>query len=116
MRHFFILLVFLSLVPMLVFAGNTENGEKIYKKKCKGCHRITEGVLVGPSLLGVTKRRTEEWIREWIQNPKAMIKKGDPVALELAKKFKKHMRTLKIMQDEKNRDDIISFLKKLDNQ
>jgi cytochrome c2 len=96
---------------MLVYAANPENGKKLFMKKCKSCHRLTEGTKVGPSLVGVTKRRSPEWLDRWLKNPKEMIKAGDPVAVELLKKYKKRMPKYKIMQDKKNRDDVISFLK-----
>ena len=97
---------------MAVYAGNPENGKKLFMKKCKSCHRLTEGTKVGPSLLGVTQRRSDEWLDEWLKDPKGMIEAGDPIAVELLKKYKKRMPKLKIMRDKKNRDDVISFLKK----
>lgn len=111
MRHLLIVIAFISLVPMIANAGNPENGKKLYMKKCKSCHRLTEGTKVGPSLLGVTQRRSYEWLDKWLQDPKKMIKAGDPIAVELYKKFKKRMPKYKIMQDKQNRDDVISFLK-----
>lgn len=91
-------------------AGDEAAGEKIFKKKCKSCHRLSDGTKVGPGLAGVTTRRTNEWLHEWLTNPKAMIAKGDPIAVKLKKKYKKQMRTYKLMADVKNREDIISFL------
>jgi len=116
MSRTIILLVLFQLIPALANAGNIENGKSIYMRKCKSCHRITEGVLVGPSLLGVTDRRSEEWIHKWIENPKAMLKDGDPIALELVKKYKKRMPKIKLMQDRENRDDVIAFLKSINNK
>lgn len=90
-------------------------GEELFKRKCKACHRITEGMKVGPSLKGVTERRSDEWLDQWIKDPEAMIENGDPVALELLEKYKKKMPRLKSMQDEKNRKDVIAFLKSVNN-
>lgn len=106
------LLVLFQMMPALAYAGNPENGEKLFMKKCKSCHRLTEGTKVGPSLLGVTQRRSEEWLQKWLQNPKAMLNGGDPIAVELLKKYKKRMPKLKMMQTKENRDDVISFLRK----
>jgi len=95
-------------------AGNPAEGEKIFKKKCKTCHRLSDGTKVGPGLAGVTSRRTNEWLHVWLTNPKAMIAKGDPIAVKLKKKYKKLMRTYKLMADKKNRENVIAFLKQND--
>lgn len=115
MWRIFMFVVLLTLVSTLAYAGNPENGKKLFMKKCKTCHRLTEGTKVGPSLLGVTQRRSEEWLQKWLQDPKAMLKAGDPIAVELLKKYKKKMPKLKLMQSKKNRDDVISFLKSINN-
>ena len=94
--------------------GDAAAGEKLFKRKCKGCHRLSDGTKVGPGLAGVTSRRTDEWLHEWLKNPKAMIEKKDPIALELKKKYKKIMRKTKLMEEEQNRENIIAFLKQND--
>jgi len=114
MRYFLIVLAFISLVPMIAYSGNPENGQKLFMRKCKSCHRLTEGTKVGPSLAGVTQRRSYEWLDKWLKDPRAMLKAGDPTAVELLKKYKKRMPKIKLMQDKQNRDDVISFLKKHD--
>ncbi len=111
MWRIIVFLTFFQLVPTLAYAGDIENGKKLFMKKCKTCHRLTEGTKVGPSLLGVTQRRSDEWLQKWLQNPKAMINAGDPIAVELLKKYKKRMPKIKLMQTRKNRDDVILFLK-----
>ncbi len=117
MKWIMFTLILVMSFPHVVFTGDVAAGEKLFNKlKCKGCHRLSDGTKVGPGLAGVTRRRTEEWLHEWLTNPKAMIKKGDPIAVKLKKKFKKTMRTMKLMQDEKNRENIISFLKENDRK
>ena len=116
MRRIVVFLAILLLISTFAYAGDIENGKKLFMKKCKACHRLTEGTKVGPSLVGVTKRRSEEWLQKWLQNPRAMLKAGDPIAVELLKKYKKKMPKLKMMQTKKNRDDVLSFLKSIDNE
>lgn len=109
--------IFSLVFPLPIYAaGNPEKGKQIFKKKCKACHRLTDSKFVGPGLAGVTERRSEEWMHKWLTHPKAMIINGDPIAVELKKKFKKTMPKLKLMQDENNRNDIISFLKEMDKK
>lgn len=57
-------------------------GKAVFTTKCTTCHKLTADKFVGPGLLGVTKRRTPEWILNMITGPEAMFK-SDPVAKKL---------------------------------
>lgn len=103
------LLVFFAL-PIVAGAQDAGKGEEIFEKKCKTCHRLTDEGKTGPGLADVTKRRTVEWLNKWLSNPGAVIASGDPGALALVKKYKVKMPTIDLMQDEKNRNDVIAFL------
>lgn len=109
--------LFLSM--FLAFSAMSEaqdagKGEEIFDKKCQGCHRRTDAAKNGPGLAGVTKRRTNEWLHKWLANPKALIESGDPEAVALLAKFKVKMPAIDLMQDEKNRNDMIAFLSSLE--
>jgi len=54
-------------------------GEKIAAVKCFSCHKLTAEKLVGPGWKDVTKRRSPEWIMNFITNPNPMLDK-DPEA------------------------------------
>lgn len=95
-------------------AQDADRGEKIFDRKCQGCHRRTSEMKTGPGLAGVTKRRTEEWLHRWLASPKSVIESGDPYAVALVKRFKTKMPTIDLMQDEKNRSDVIAFLSALE--
>ncbi|MDH5638797.1 MAG: cytochrome c [Nitrospinota bacterium] len=97
-------------------ALGSEKAEKLFKRKCYMCHRLSADPKVGPGLAGVTLRRSDEWLHEWLKSPKAMWKKGDPIALELVKKYKKIMKNVGAMKDEKNRRLIIDYLKENDKK
>lgn len=58
-------------------------GNKIYEVKCSACHKLTNEKLVGPGWEGVTKRKTPEWIMNFITNPDAMIDKDPEVQEQL---------------------------------
>ncbi len=84
------LFIFLAITPIFLSINSTigaENGEQIFQNKgCVACHTIGKGKLTGPDLLGVTKRRNEEWLREWLKSPETMIL-NDPIAKELLKEY-----------------------------
>ncbi|HEV3225096.1 MAG TPA: cytochrome c [Puia sp.] len=48
-------------------------GKAIFQSKCFACHKLSTEMLVGPGWSGVTKRRTPEWIMNWITNTKVML-------------------------------------------
>jgi len=66
-----------------VDASLAEQGARVWKaKSCDGCHTIGKGKRAGPDLAGVTSRRTEAWLTQWLKNPPAMAK-TDSVAKDL---------------------------------
>ena len=68
-----------------VDAALADQGAKVWKSRsCDGCHTIGKGKRAGPDLAGVTSRRTEAWLTQWLKNPPAMTK-SDPVAKDLVK-------------------------------
>ncbi|UZH55084.1 cytochrome c [Salinimicrobium tongyeongense] len=56
-------------------------GEELFNNMCTACHKM-EQKSIGPSLAGVTQRRSPEWIMNMILNPEKMIKE-DPIAKKL---------------------------------
>jgi hypothetical protein len=48
-------------------------GKAIFESKCFACHKLSTEMLVGPGWTGVTKRRSPEWIMNWITNTKVML-------------------------------------------
>ena len=54
-----------------------------YRQNCMSCHTIGGGRLTGPDLKGSTERADEDWLVEFILDPKGVIDSGDPYAAEL---------------------------------
>jgi len=51
---------------------------------CATCHVIEKDVdLTGPSLVGITARREQQWLYDFTRNSGDMIQSGDPQALEV---------------------------------
>jgi len=48
------------------------DGEAIYRREgCNSCHRLFDnGATYGPALDDVGSRRTTQWLREYLQNPR----------------------------------------------
>jgi mono/diheme cytochrome c family protein len=63
-------------------------GEGLMQSKgCTACHRVGGGRLVGPDLLGVTQRRTPEFIIAMIVNPDSMLVNNEDARQMLAEYF-----------------------------
>ena len=69
-------LFFASTVPV----SAQDKAEGAFKQTCAACHSIGKGKLVGPDLLNVQERRTEEWLLKFIKSSQSMIKSGDKYA------------------------------------
>ncbi len=63
------------------------SGKKLFLQWCLDCHSIGRGITIGPDLKGVTERRKEDWLIQWIMQPEQMRAKQDPIVMELLKKF-----------------------------
>jgi len=75
------------IVGALVFSGSVahaqmrrvdpnlaKRGKTLFTNRgCYTCHTIGKGRLAGPDLLGVTERRSHDWLKRWLKDPTAMI-------------------------------------------
>lgn len=75
-------------------------GEQLFTRKgCVACHKIGEGRLVGPDLMGVTERRTAGWIVAMITAPDSMLR-SDPTAKDLYAEYFTPMSDQKVQPEE----------------
>ena len=113
-------LAFLGLHGLALAAGDPVEGEKLIEEiKCGKCHKLTEQNFVGPGWKGVTKRRSEGWLKKWLSDPQATWEENDEETQALrnwkdgrttAKKT--NMKIRKLSPEEV--EHIIAFLEKND--
>ena len=60
----------------------------LFKTKCSSCHTFGNGDRVGPDLKGVTERHSRAWLIPWIRSSETLIRRGDPVAIALFRKYR----------------------------
>jgi len=79
------------------------------RRSCSGCHAIGKGGrMAGPDLMGVTARRSNEWLRAWLKSPETMVK-TDSTAKQIYNEFQMiKMPNLKLSDEEV--DAIIAYL------
>ncbi len=61
-------------------------GKLAFESKCLACHSIGGGRKLGPDLAGVTKRRTEAWLKRWLKEPEKMLQ-SDADAMAMLKEY-----------------------------
>ena len=64
-----------------------QDGEALFKQNCTACHTIGGGKLVGPDLQGVTLKRKEGWLLQFVKNSQEFINSGDSEAKALFAEF-----------------------------
>jgi protein SCO1 len=62
-------------------------GQQTFRRFCAPCHTVGVGDRVGPDLRGVSERRDHEWLKQFIMDPVAVRRQGDPIALALANEY-----------------------------
>ena len=62
-------------------------GQALFGNLCRGCHTIGGGDRVGPDLVGLSSRRSNEWAARYIMSPKQVHSEGDATAKELVGRF-----------------------------
>jgi cytochrome c2 len=80
---FTVTLIGTGLATTVAVAQSNQTGKELFDSKCRACHSIGGGVVVGPDLQGVTQRRDPKWLHDFISAPDKMIASGDPIAIEL---------------------------------
>jgi len=75
-----------------------EKGKEVYKANCTACHKMKKR-FVGPSLDGVTSRRSPEWIMNMILNPEEMVEK-DETAKALLMEYSAPMANQNLTEEE----------------
>lgn len=44
-----------------------------FESKCFACHSVGGGRKLGPDIAGVTRRRTDAWLAQWLKSPDKML-------------------------------------------
>ena len=84
-------------------------GQKLFEVNCTACHEAYKD-KIGPALVGLTERRTPEWIMNMMLNPEEMVKQ-DPICLGLLAKYNAVMANQRLTQDESR--NILEYLRTL---
>ena len=70
-------------VPEKLDQKMADGGKQVYEVKCSSCHKLSDEKLVGPGWKDVTKRRTADWVMNFVTNTDEMIDKDPAVQAQL---------------------------------
>lgn len=79
--------ILLILGICLFSIGRANEGEQLFKTTCFACHTIGKGRLVGPDLLNISEKRSQDWLISFIKSSTSMIKSGDAEATSIASEY-----------------------------
>ena len=86
LQSLFAITIFLFSSSTLFADVSVDKGKAIFTTRCTSCHNVN-AKLVGPALANVDKRRTFDWIVNFVHSPKAAIEKNDTAAVALYNQF-----------------------------
>ena len=75
-------------------------GQLLFNNRCAACHGFGKGDHLGPDLKGVAARRDRAWLVRYLAAPEKMRAGKDPIALELAQRYKVLMPNLGLTSKE----------------
>jgi mono/diheme cytochrome c family protein len=82
--------------PFTIDSLTASFGEHVFNtRECTGCHELGREASSGPDLIGVTERRTVEWLRRFLTNPAEMAHE-DETAYALQGKYAARMPNLSL--------------------
>ena len=81
-----LLLAAILFTTLLNATPPVDEGKAIFTTRCAGCHNVHKQ-LTGPALAGVDRRRSLDWIVNFVHSSQTVIKKGDKEAVALFKQF-----------------------------
>ncbi|NUM32084.1 MAG: c-type cytochrome [Bacteroidetes bacterium] len=86
-------------------------GKQLFESKCMSCHSLNNK-LVGPALKDVQKRRSYDWLLNWIKDNESLRKSGDKDAIAIFEEYNKlPMQSFKDLKD----DEIASIIMFIEN-
>jgi len=87
MKYFMKKIFFVCIGLLLFFSSNANEGGALYSKFCSACHTIGSGRLVGPDLINISEKRSQEWLLAYIPSSQTVIKSGDADAVAIYKEY-----------------------------
>ena len=92
MKHAsFLIAVFVAVFLFGTAPVMAADGEALFNKKCKACHKISAKKKVGPGMKDLSKKPgiTKEWVKKWLENPQKVWEANEGYTVTMKKAVKK---------------------------
>ena len=83
-------------------------GKKLFQTHCVACHKLDKK-LIGPPLLGISEKRSKEWLHLWIRDNAALRASGDQDAIDIFNEYNSIPMTPYLMLSEDDIDAILAY-------
>lgn len=97
------------LISLISCESKEQKGQSLFDNNCSGCHNFKSN-SIGPQLGGLTEEVSEDWIRNFIKDPKGMIERADERSETLYGRYNTFMPGFAHLKEE-DIDAIIALLK-----
>ena len=87
MKYFIQRIVPTLISILIVLLASANEGKNLYTKFCSPCHTIGMGRLVGPDLVDISDKRSEDWLISFIISSQTLINSGDSDAQKIYKEY-----------------------------
>ena len=104
-------LIIITILVSIASISDANKGETIFKTTCSTCHKIGGGILIGPDLKDVTKRRDKLWLTKWIKSSQTLVESGDETAIAIFNEFNKVIMPDHVLTDDEI-DSLLAYIEK----
>ena len=104
---------YIAWILVLCLSGNSQaqnQGEVTFKQICAACHTVGKGRLVGPDLMNIHQRRTDDWLLRFIKSSQTVIKGGDAYADSLFKAYNQVMMPDQTALSEAQMKEVLAYI------
>lgn len=88
-----------------------QRGRSLFDTHCAPCHAVHKARM-GPMLASITRKRSKEWLHEFIRNSQKVIVSGDPYAAHLFRSFNQQVMPAFRQLSDSAIGDILFYIKK----
>lgn len=89
--------------------GDPENGKSLFNSLCAACHK-PYSESIGPALHGVTGKRDQQWLYNWIHDSSSLIASGDDEAVAIYEEYNETAMPGFPQLSEQEIDDILAYV------